>query len=182
MSVNQEALYIFILIEVFSCEERVVRKVLVFGNSASGKSTLAKRLAASQQLAHLDLDLLAWQATNPPTRAPLVESAKAIESFMRQHKYWVVEGCYSDLLKVAEHKSTEIIYMNLSVEDCIINANNRPWEPHKYASKAEQDTNLTMLIQWISQYEIRDDNFSKAAHLEFYQNYTGVKKMLTTNS
>lgn len=159
-----------------------MRKVLVFGNSASGKSTLAKRLAVSQQLAHLDLDLLAWQATNPPTRVPLVESAKAIESFMRQHKYWVVEGCYSDLLKVAEHKSTEIIYMNLSVESCIVNANNRSWEPHKYASKAEQDANLTMLIQWISQYEIRDDNFSKAAHLEFYQNYTGVKKMLTTNS
>ncbi len=156
--------------------------MLVFGNSASGKSTLAKRLAVSQQLAHLDLDLLAWQATNPPTRVPLVESAKAIESFMRQHKYWVVEGCYSDLLKVAEHKSTEIIYMNLSVESCIVNANNRSWEPHKYASKAEQDANLTMLIQWISQYEIRDDNFSKAAHLEFYQNYTGVKKMLTTNS
>ncbi len=162
-------------------EEIIVRKVLVFGNSASGKSTLAKRLAASEKLAHLDLDLLAWQATNPPTRAPLAESAKTIESFMLQHEQWVIEGCYSDLLKVAEQKSTEIIYMNLSVEDCISNANNRPWEPHKYASKVEQDANLTMLIQWISQYETRDDNFSKAAHLAFYQHYSGKKKMLTTN-
>ena len=53
-----------------------MRKVLVFGNSASGKSTLAKRLATSEKLAHLDLDLLAWQATNPPTRVPLVESKR----------------------------------------------------------------------------------------------------------
>jgi adenylate kinase family enzyme len=162
-------------------EERILRKVLVFGNSASGKSTLAKRLAASEQLAHLDLDLLAWQATNPPTRVPLVESAKAIEKFMLQHEHWVIEGCYSDLLKVAEEQSTEIIYMNLSVDDCIENANNRSWEPHKYTSKIEQDANLAMLIQWISQYELRDDNFSKAAHISFYQNYTGAKKMLTTN-
>ena len=162
-------------------EEIIVRKVLVFGNSASGKSTLAKRLAASEKLAHLDLDLLAWQATNPPTRAPLAESAKTIESFMLQHEQWVIEGCYSDLLKVAEQKSTEIIYMNLSIEECISNANNRPWEPHKYASKAEQDANLAMLIQWISQYELRDDNFSKAAHLAFFQNYSGAKKMFTTN-
>lgn len=165
-----------------SFEERILQKVLVFGNSASGKSTLAKRLAKVGLLAHLELDLLAWQATNPPTRVPLVESAKVIEKFMIQHEHWVIEGCYSDLLKIAEEQSTEIIYMNLSVDDCIINANNRPWEPHKYASKTEQDANLAMLIEWISQYEHRDDNFSKAAHLSFYQNYTGAKKMLTTNS
>ncbi|WP_033094870.1 P-loop NTPase family protein [Colwellia psychrerythraea] len=159
-----------------------MRKVLVFGNSASGKSTLAKHLAMSEQLAHLDLDLLAWQATNPPTRAPIAESAKTIESFMLKHDSWVIEGCYSDLLKVAEQKSTEIIYMNLPVENCIINAKNRPWESHKYTSKMEQDANLVMLLQWISQYEIRDDNFSKIAHLEFYHRYTGEKKMLTTNA
>ncbi len=170
------------LIDAYRSEEIIVRKVLVFGNSASGKSTLAKCLATSEQLAHLDLDLLAWQETNPPTRAPLAESAKTIESFMLDHEYWVIEGCYSDLLKVAEQKSTEIIYMNLPVDDCIINAKNRAWEPHKYASKTEQDANLAMLIQWISQYETRDDNFSKAAHLAFYQNYIGAKKMLTTNS
>ena len=69
----------------------------------------------------------------------------------------------------------------LSVDDCIINAKNRAWEPHKYASKTEQDANLAMLIQWISQYETRDDNFSKAAHLAFFQNYSGAKKMFTTN-
>jgi len=168
--------------DALSCEERILQKVLVFGNSASGKSTLAKRLAKVDLLAHLDLDLLAWQATNPPTRVPLVESTKAIETFMREHDQWVIEGCYSDLLKIAKEQSTEIIFMNLPVDDCIENAKNRPWEPHKYTSKTEQDTNLTMLIQWISQYELRDDNFSKAAHLAFYHSYTGMKKMLTTNT
>lgn len=155
---------------------------MVFGNSASGKSTLAKQLAKSEQLAHLDLDILAWQATNPPTRKPLLESAEVINDFILQHKAWVIEGCYSDLLAIADPNSTEIIFMNLSVEDCITNANNRPWEPHKYESKSKQDANLAMLIEWISQYELRDDTFSKAAHLRFYQNYAGVKKMLTVNS
>ncbi|KGJ94961.1 shikimate kinase [Colwellia psychrerythraea] len=158
-----------------------MRKILVFGNSASGKSTLAKELASTENLAHLDLDLLAWQATNPPTRTPLTESAQAIEHFMQQHNSWVIEGCYSDLLLIAETASTEIIFMNLSVDNCISNANNRPWEPHKYASKTAQGANLAMLIEWISQYECRDDTFSKAAHLNFYQNYAGTKTMLTSN-
>ncbi len=156
-----------------------MRKVLVFGNSASGKSTLAKQLASTENLAHLDLDLLAWQATNPPTRTPLTESTQAIEHFMQQHHSWVIEGCYSDLLAIAEQESTDVIFMNLAVADCITNAKNRPWEPHKYESKALQDANLNMLIEWISQYELRDDTFSKAAHLDFYQNYSGNKKCLT---
>lgn len=158
-----------------------MRKVLIFGNSASGKSTLAKQLAKSEQLAHLDLDMHAWQPTNPPTRKPLTESAQAIEQFMQQHKSWVIEGCYSDLLVIAESEATDIIFMNLAIKDCIVNANNRPWEPHKYQSKAAQDANLAMLVEWISQYELRDDSFSKSAHIEFYQNYTGDKKMLTNN-
>jgi len=158
-----------------------MRKILVFGNSASGKSTLAKRLAKSENLAHLDLDLLAWQPTNPPTRTPLQQSAQAINEFMQSHNSWVIEGCYSDLLTIAQAESREIIFMNLSIEDCIVNANSRPWEPHKYDSKTAQDANLAMLIEWISQYELRDDTFSKAAHITFYQNYVGVKKMLTSN-
>jgi hypothetical protein len=83
---------------------------------------------------------------------------------------------------MAKLNSSEIIFMNLSIEDCIKNANNRPWEQHKYNSKAEQDANLAMLIEWISQYETRDDSFSKTAHSEFYESYTGVKKMLTSNT
>jgi len=159
-----------------------LRKILLFGNSASGKSTLAKQLAQSENLAHLDLDLLAWQATNPPTRTPLVESAQAIKHFMQLNDSWVIEGCYSDLLEIAKSESTEIIFMNLPVEKCIANANKRPWEPHKYESKEAQDANLTMLIDWISQYDVREDTFSKAAHLEFYQNYKSAKQMLTSNA
>jgi len=159
-----------------------LRKVLIFGNSASGKSTMAKHLAASEELAHLDLDTLAWQPTTPPTRTLLAESSHAIEHFMQVNKDWVIEGCYSDLLAIAEPESTEVIFMNLPVEECIVNANNRPWEPHKYDSKEAQDANLSMLIDWIAQYEIRDDTFSKAAHFEFYQNYIGDKQVLTSNA
>ena len=36
-------------------------KVLVFGNSGSGKSTYAQALATRQGLAHLDLDSIVWE-------------------------------------------------------------------------------------------------------------------------
>jgi adenylate kinase family enzyme len=36
-------------------------KVLVFGNSGSGKSTYASQRASAEGLAHLDLDSIVWE-------------------------------------------------------------------------------------------------------------------------
>jgi hypothetical protein len=38
-----------------------------------------------------------------------------------------------------------------------------------------------MLIEWIAQYDQRQDTFSKDSHLEFYQQYQGKKMRITSN-
>lgn len=158
-----------------------MRKIIIFGNSGSGKSTLAKELCHSNELAHLDLDTLAWELTSPPERKPLPASDKELTEFINSHDSWIIEGCYADLLNMAVAHSNEIIYMNLSIESCIANANSRPWEPHKYQSKQAQDANLGMLIDWIAQYNSRTDTFSESAHRELYDQYPGKKSMITHN-
>ncbi|MDA1369688.1 MAG: AAA family ATPase [Proteobacteria bacterium] len=159
-----------------------MRKVLVFGNSGSGKSTLARQLKYSEGLAHLDLDALAWLNTSPPERAPLNESLRSIQQFFRENEGWVIEGCYTDLLELAGRAANAIIFLNLPIELCIENARNRPWEPHKYASKHAQDDNLDMFMDWIAQYDRRHDVFSLESHLSFYEKFTGEKTMLTSNA
>ena len=118
--------------------------ILLFGNSGSGKSTLARELCTSSGLAHLDLDTLAWKPTTPPERESLTRSRQEIEDFLADHPDCVVEGCYGDLLELVVPAATEVIFLDLPVEACQANARARPWEPHKYASKAEQDANLPM--------------------------------------
>lgn len=157
-----------------------MRKIIIFGNSGSGKTTLAKKLK-DEGLAHLDLDTLAWDMNPNPVRRSLEESGKEISHFISVNTSWVIEGCYSDLIELAMAYSTEVIFMNLSVELCIQNAKNRPWEPHKYESKEAQDKNLGMLLNWISQYPNRTDTFSKVAHEKLYSQYKGKKVMYTNN-
>lgn len=157
-------------------------QILVFGNSASGKSTLSKHLQGSCQLAHLDLDTVAWRpasASANPERRDLDESLALINQFCDDEPNWVIEGCYADLLAMLTERASEIIYLNLSIEQCIENAKKRPWEPHKYASEQEQSANLEMLINWISDYETRDDAFSSQAHHALFDGYLGEKTMLT---
>ncbi|MEH6454391.1 MAG: shikimate kinase, partial [Psychromonas sp.] len=121
------------------------------------------------------------QDSQPPTRKSLVASGLELENFINANESWVIEGCYSDLLELVEQYATEIIFMDLSIDDCILNAKARPWEPHKYESKQAQDHNLAMLISWISQYTERTDTFSKLAHQSFYDNYLGKKISITSN-
>ena len=158
-----------------------LKKILIFGNSGSGKSTLAKQLVKRHNLAHLDLDILAWLPTTPPKRVPLEESKEKINEFVNTNASWVIEGCYTDLLKMVSHISSEIIFLNLSIEECIENAKSRPWEPHKYESKEAQDANLDMLINWIKDYTNRDDVFSFNSHMRFYEEFNGKKVIYDSN-
>lgn len=158
-----------------------MNRIVIFGNSGSGKSTLAKALARDRSLAHMDLDTIAWDPGMPPSRKPLAESDAAIKSFMQANPDWVVEGCYGDLIELVIPFVSELIYLDLSVADCVANARSRPWEPHKYESKQAQDANLDMLIDWISQYDSRDDTFSQSAHRALYEKFNGVKTRYTNN-
>lgn len=152
-----------------------MQRIIIFGNSGAGKSTLAKSLKEKSRLAHLDLDLLAWQNLPTPTRKPVTESKIDIEQFIATHKDWVIEGCYVDLIEIAIQHATEIIFINPGIEACINNCQNRPWEPHKYKTKELQDNNLGMLIEWIRQYNTRDDEFSLMAHQKLFASFNGQK-------
>ncbi|MDX1811869.1 MAG: shikimate kinase [Gammaproteobacteria bacterium] len=158
-----------------------MKKTVIFGNSGSGKSTLAKNLCDLYQLAHLDLDILAWQATNPPQRKPVDESAITIKQFTEQNQQWIIEGCYTDLIALAIEQANEIIFLNPGIETCISNAKLRPWEPHKYESPEAQEKNLGMLIDWIRDYEVREDEFSLKAHKQLYDSFLGRKTEYNSN-
>lgn len=120
-------------------------------------------------------------ANESPQRSPISEAKSVIEEFIDSNQGWVIEGCYTDLLEVAAPFANEMIFMNLSIDQCIENALNRPWEPHKYQTKEEQDNNLGMLIEWISQYRERADVFSYQSHFRLYEEFKGKKSMFTKN-
>ena len=150
-------------------------KVVIFGNSGSGKSTFAKKLIADHNLKHLDLDTIAWQKTSPPKRESIEVSEQKILDFTIKNPAWVIEGCYGDLLEIAVEKCDEIHFLNLDIETCKMHCRQRPWEPHKYESKDHQDKNLDMLLDWVSNYHARNDEFSLRAHRKIFDSFTGKK-------
>ena len=153
-------------------------RILIFGNSGSGKTTMARALAEEHGLAHLDLDSLAWES--PGIRLSAEESGSRILAFVEGNDEWVIEGCYGDLLEVAAPHAGELRFLNPGVEACIANCRARPWEPEKYPSAEEQDARLEFLLDWVRQYETRTDEYSLATHRRIYDRFSGPKREISS--
>lgn len=153
-------------------------RVLIFGNSGSGKTVYARQLAAGHALAHLDLDTIVWE----PGRVAEMRDAQAIEAdlraFVEQHDAWVIEGCYGELIEAVAPRCTELAFLNPGLEVCLANNRQRPWERHKYASKQAQDAMLVALLDWVRGYYVRDDPWSLARHRQLFDDFAGSKREL----
>ncbi len=158
-----------------------MKRIVIFGNSGSGKSTLAKMYSSKYLLPHLDLDTVAWKNTIPPTRKPIEESGIIINNFIEQNSQYIIEGGYTDLLNIVINEDNYLIFLNPGIVTCTNNCKNRPWEPHKYKSMEEQNKNLHMLLNWVKEYYVRNDEFSFKSHIKLYNDFNGDKVEYTSN-
>ena len=153
-------------------------RVAIVGNSGSGKSTLAGQIAAAHSIASLDLDTVAWEPGKIAVARPPEAAAADVTAFCSTHDRWVVEGCYAALVGHAIAYSPLLLFVDPGMDACLAHCRNRPWEPHKYASKAEQDAKLEFLLAWVRGYYSRDDDLSLSAHRTLFESYHGLKLRL----
>jgi adenylate kinase family enzyme len=147
----------------------------ILGNSGSGKSTLANWLARSANLTVLDLDSVAWEPDQPAVARSSALAEADVAKFCTAHSRWVLEGCYGNLIEASFQFQPFLIFLNPGLESCTAHCLNRPWEPHKYPSKQEQDANLQVLLSWVAEYYTRDGPMSLGAHQAVFDRYPGRK-------
>jgi adenylate kinase family enzyme len=153
-------------------------RIAIVGNSGSGKSTLARQLAVTHGLPSLDLDTIAWEAGKVAAPRDPAVAAADVDAFCRAHGRWVIEGCYAGLARHALAYEPILLFMDPGLDVCLTNCRNRPWEPHKYPSKVEQDRRLDFLLLWVRDYYRRNGDLSMAAHETLYTDYSGAKHRL----
>lgn len=153
-------------------------RIILLGNAGTGKSTMARRLIGSRDIPCLSLDEIAWEEAM--VRKPLHESLEELQRFIDNHDQWVIEGCYSDLVEAALPFCTELRFLKPGVEVCVEHCRRRPWEPEKFSSREEQDAMLEQLIEWVREYEVRDDEYGLKRHCRIFDDFTGPKKEYKT--
>ena len=154
-------------------------RIAIVGNSGSGKTTLARKLSDGERIAVLDLDTVAWEPGKIAVPRSYEEAASDVREFCMSHESWIIEGCYAGLIEASFEFKPLLLVLDPGVERCLQNCRSRPWEPHKYASKEEQDKGLAYLLQWVEEYYSRNNDMSLAAHQAIFDNYSGPKKWLS---
>jgi len=157
-------------------------RILVFGNSGSGKSTYAQALAARDHIPHLDLDTIVWEPDEIAVLRPSELIRASLEAFLLTHSDWVIEGCYGELVEAAALRATELVFLNPGLQACLGNNARRPWEPHKYPSVEQQNSMLANLQAWVTDYYQRTDQWSYAAHRRIFDEHKGSKVEYTSGT
>jgi adenylate kinase family enzyme len=91
-------------------------RVVVIGNSGSGKSTVAARIGSALKLPAHDLDALYWLS---PGEARPNGEARALVAEVAAGSGWIIEGVWAELLEVALVRATVLVWLDLSWDECL---------------------------------------------------------------
>jgi len=153
-------------------------RVILLGNAGSGKSTMARSLIGSANIPRLSLDEIAWGAQ--AQRLPLSESLSLLRRFLENNEQWVIEGCYSNLVEAALPHCTELRFLTPGIEACVSHCRMRPWEPEKFPTPQAQNAMLEKLIEWVKEYENREDEYGLKRHRKIFDDFQGSKREYTS--
>jgi adenylate kinase family enzyme len=153
-------------------------RLVLLGNAGAGKSTMARGIKGDGSISRLSLDQIAWD--DGPKRKPLEVSLRMLSDFIQSNKEWVIEGCYGDLIEAALPYCTELRFLNPGVEVCVAHCYRRPWESEKFSSPENQAAMLAMLVQWVREYETRDDEYGLKRHRQVFEQFVGPKREYTS--
>jgi adenylate kinase family enzyme len=149
-------------------------KIILLGNAGAGKSTLSRKLIAKHPAARLSLDEVAFQ--DGTERRPLQDSIEDVKCWIADNESWIIECCYAEIIEPLLECCDELIFLNPGVDACIAHCRSRPWEPEKFGSRQEQDENLENLLQWVSSYESRTDEYGLFRHRKLYDSFHRKKR------
>lgn len=151
-------------------------KILIFGASGSGTTTLASSLSQRTGFPHLEVDSFYWKPTNPPFQEKVDKTVRQNNLLQNFQSYDNVIICGSMVSwgEVWETAFDLVIFIYLKNDIRMQRLQNREIERYgdRLFSDKQTQENSKAFIQWANKYE--DSNFSGRS-LKIHENW--IKKV-----
>lgn len=150
----------------------VSRRIVIMGNGGAGKTWLAQRLARPLGLPLFHLDDVHWE----PGRYGIARDRATVHEDIRMiaaGEAWLMEGVYGLYVNIALPRTTTLIWLDLSEEECVANI------LHRGIQGGESQESFEELVKWVSEYRARKNNWNAFdGHLKLYEGFAGPKVRL----
>jgi adenylate kinase family enzyme len=156
-----------------------MKKVIIIGNSGSGKTWLGMRAAAVLETPYVGLDTIFWEPGGYNRSRDFSECEARLREIQSSHG-WLAEGVFGHLADVLIPFADTLIFVDLSWEECRENLEKRGSESSRQLDPVSAEKNFRSLLEWASCYEVRDSKASRRYHRQLFDNFPGTKYRLAS--
>ncbi len=150
------------------------QRILIIGNSGSGKTWLGKALSKKMHIPLYHMDSLRWDQSGYEVSRSAAQINKDLEEIKKQDQ-WILEGVFGKMAQACLPFSTTLIWLDLPWEECKQNLINRGPQFEECQASFDKDKALEKLIAWAAQHDSRQDYNSSQFFESLYTTYPHVK-------
>ncbi len=149
-------------------------RILIIGNSGSGKTWLGNALSQSKKIPLFHMDAIRWGKGGYEIRRSASDIAKDLDALKKKDQ-WILEGVFGKMAEACLPFSTLLIWLDLPWEDCKQNLISRGPQFEEFLDPCEKEKALAKLIEWASEHESRTDANSWSFFNDLYKDFKHKK-------
>jgi adenylate kinase family enzyme len=156
-------------------------KIVIIGNSGSGKTWLAKRFGIILSAPVVHLDDLFWE----PGGFDKKRNIDQIELLIQQHKNkaaWIAEGVFGELAEHYLEDAMFLVWLDIDWIICKKRLEERGSESKRHMGRQQSKEGLLRLLEWASNYYDRQDLRSYEGHKALFEKFSGKKAHLSSET
>lgn len=150
------------------------KKLIILGNSGSGKTFLAQKLSSFFNLPVIHLDKLFWESENCFQKRPKEKVHKEVLEIIEGER-WILEGVFGDLAHIATYKADALIFLNIDWSECKKGLLLR-------GPQGATEENFKELLNWAELYWNRKTMSSFEGHEKIFEHFHGPKMAFTSRN
>lgn len=158
-----------------------MKRIVIIGNSGSGKTYLGQRLSDRLHLEVIHLDKLFWEPGGFNVKRPK-EIVYAEIATLAQGENWIVEGVFGELAQAFFANAEQLIWLDIDQETCLNSLLQRGSEGFNQLDQQSAEENFQKLLTWASAYWQRQDLRSRCGHALLFEQFNGKKICVKTGT
>ena len=149
-------------------------RMIIVGNSGSGKTWLANSLAKVDGCQVIHLDHIFWEPGGfDKKRSPEVVTKMMDES--KNGASWIAEGVFGELAEEFIVRAQYFVWLDIDWPICRERLLKRGSESKRHMGREESAEGIRELIEWASRYYERKNSRSYEGHKKLLNNFHGEK-------